>query len=112
MPSFSLGFALCYFFYKVVIYVRFEIFKRKVIQFNLDHGDAESGCDGGIDIQRFLRDADLLFRRHMPECSHVMKTVSELDQDDPDILGHSQEHLSKISGLFFLLDLRFVFIIS
>ena len=109
---FPLGFALRHLFNEVIIYVGFKIFERKVIQFYLDLGDSEPGCDGGIDIERLLRDADLLLRRHVSQCAHIVEAVGQFDQNDADILGHCQEHLSQISCLFFLLYLCFVFIVA
>ncbi len=37
-----------------------------------------------------------------------MKAVGELDQDDPDVLDHREEHLAQVLGLHFLLRCRLV----
>jgi hypothetical protein len=31
--------------------------------------------------------------------AHVMQAVGELDEDDPDVVGHGQEHLADVLGL-------------
>ena len=35
-----------------------------------------------------------------------MQAVGELDQDDPDVLGHRQEHLADVLGLLLLVAVR------
>ena len=37
-----------------------------------------------------------------PERAHVVQAVGELDQDDPDVVRHRQEHLPDVLGLLLL----------
>ena len=110
--SFPLGLALRDFFNKVIIDIGFQIFERKVIQFHLDLGYSEPGCDRRIDVERLLRDADLLLGRHVAQRAHIVEAVCELDQNDTDILGHCKEHLAKVSRLFFLLHKCLILIVA
>ena len=89
---------------QVEVNIGMEIFEGQIVQFHLDLGNAQPGCQGRIDVQGLLGDADLLVGGHMAQCSHVVETVGQLDHDDPDILGHGQEHLSQVSGLHLLLQ--------
>ena len=40
--------------------------------------------------------------RNEPQGAHVMGAVGELDQDDPDVLGHGHHHLAEVLDLGFL----------
>ena len=44
----------------------------------------------------------LLLRRQAVQGAHVVEPVGELDQDDPDVLGHRQQHLADVLGLLLL----------
>ena len=117
-PAFYLGFNPCFFhvglyfvhdlFYKsfprvfaqgdlfrqVVIGFRFQIFQRKIVQFHFDLGNTQTVGDRRIDLHRLLGLFLLLGRRHILKGTHVVKAVGQFDQDHPDILCHSKEHLS------------------
>ena len=43
-----------------------------------------------------------LSARQVPQRAHVVQPVGELDDDDPDVLGHGQEHLPDVLGLLLL----------
>ena len=101
----ALTLALLHLFHKVIVYVRIEVFEAEVVQFDLDLGDSEPVGDGRIDVQGLLGDALLFFLGHELKGPHIVQAVRQLDQDDPDILGHGQEHLAQVSGLHLLLDL-------
>ena len=80
--------------YKVKEYFRLRILKSQVIQFRLNLGYAEPLGNRRIDIHGLFGFLLLLGRRHKLQRAHVVKAVGKLDNDDPDILCHCQEHLS------------------
>ena len=53
-----------------------------------------------IDIHCLMGLLRLLVRGHVTDRAHVVQTVSQLDQDNPQVLGHRHEKLAKILGLF------------
>ena len=55
-----------------------------------------------VDLHRLARDALLLLRRQEAERAHVVEPVGELDDHDPDVLGHGHEHLPDVLGLLLL----------
>ncbi len=59
-------------------------------------------ASGRVDLHRLAGDALLLVRRQAVQRAHVVEAVGQLDQDDPDVLGHGQEHLSDVLGLLLL----------
>ena len=80
---------------------RIEDGKGKVLQFEFDPPDSQAVGQRGIDIERFLGDV-LLFRGIEPlNGSHVVKPIGQLDQQDANVLGHREEHLPEVFGLFF-----------
>ena len=61
---------------------------------------------GGVDAQRFLGDGALLVLLLELQGGDVVQAVGELDQDDPDVVGHGQDHLADVLGLSLLLGLE------
>ena len=51
------------------------------------------------DVERLLRLVDLLLLRKRGERAHVVQTISQLDQDHPDVGGHRDDHLPVVLGL-------------
>ena len=87
---------------QIIIYFRMQIFEGQVVQFDLDPGNAQPGSNRTVDIQGLLGDPQLLVRPHMPQGTHIMEAVRQFDHDDPDILGHGEEHLAQVPGLLLL----------
>ena len=54
---------------------------------------------GGIYIECFTRYLHLFMFRHGIKRSHIMQTVSNLDQNYPHIICQRQNHLTKTLGL-------------
>ena len=73
--------------------------KGQFLQFRPNPADAQAVGDGGVNLQGFTGDATALFRGHDAQGAHVMEPVSKLDEDDPDVLGHRQQHLLQIGRL-------------
>src|SRR6185369_10766425 len=55
-----------------------------------------------VEVARFLRDANALFRREPVERPHVVEPVRELDDDDAEIFRDRQEKLAIALDLAFL----------
>ena len=45
----------------------------------------------------------LLVRGQAVQRPHVVQPVRELDEDDPDVLGHREQHLADVLGLLLLM---------
>ena len=101
-----------YFIHQVIIYLRLQIFQGKVIQFYLYFGNAQALCDGRIDFHGLSGNLLLLCRRLVFQGPHIMKAVRQLYHDNPDILGHGQEHFTQVFRLHFLLICGLVFPVS
>ena len=79
-----------------------ERLEREVLELPLDLPDAEALGERRVDLHGLAGDALLLVRRQAVQRAHVVEPVGELDQDDPDVLGHRQEHLADVLGLLLL----------
>ena len=65
-------------------------------------------CQGSIDIHGLASNSLLLFDRHCGDGPHVVQSISQLDNEDAQILGHRHEHLahSRCLLLFFGVKLQ------
>ena len=79
-----------------------ERLEGEVLELPLHLPDAEPLGERGVDLHRLAGDALLLLGRQAVQRAHVVEPVGELDQDDPDVLGHRQEHLADVLGLLLL----------
>ena len=71
----------------------------QVLELPLDRVDAEPVGQRGEDVERLARLLLLLVLGHRAERAHVVQAIGELDQDDPDVLGHRDHHLAVVLGL-------------
>ncbi len=71
---------------------------------------AQPMCNGCVNVQGFGRNAAPLGPWHVGQCAHIVGAVGQLDQDDPHITGHRQQHLAKRLSLVFFagVELQFV----
>ena len=60
---------------------------------------SHAACQWRIDIHRFPCDPFALFCAKVADGSHVVQPIGQLDQDDPEVLGHGQHHLAQVLGL-------------
>ncbi len=86
-----------------------QIIERKIFQFILDGTDAKTVGNWGIDIQRFSRNPLLGCLRLILQGPHVMKAVSQLNNNYPDVLCHRNKDLAVIACLIFRIILSLVF---
>ncbi len=80
--------------------------ERQVLQLPLDVLDAEPVGQRGVDVEGLLGGALLLPVRHGGDGPHVVQPVGQLDEQDPPVLGHGDEHLAHGRGLLGLLGVE------
>ena len=87
---------------ELVVLVGVEVLEREVLELPLDLPDAETLRERRVDLLGLASDADLLVGRQRSQRPHVVEPVGELDEDDPHVLGHGQQHLPDVLGLLLL----------
>ena len=85
-----------------VVSFRINVLQGKVFQLLLDGIDAQAVRQGSIDIQCFPGNGYPAVFRLETERAHVVQAVRQLDQHDPDIPGHGQDHFPEGFSLGFL----------
>ena len=80
--------------------------ERQVLELPLHVGDAEPVRERRVHVEALLRDAALLHLGQRRDRLHVVEPVGELDEQDPDVLGHRHEHLAERRGLLRLLGVE------
>ena len=85
--------------------LRLERLEGEVLELPLHLPDPEPLGQRGVDLHRLAGDALLLVDRQGGQRAHVVEPVGELDEDDPDVLGHRQEHLPDVLGLLLLVGM-------
>ena len=84
---------------ELAVALRVEGLEGEVLQLPLHLPDPEPLGERRVDLHRLAGDPLLLLGRQAAERPHVVEPVGELDEDDPDVLGHRQEHLADVLGL-------------
>ena len=79
--------------FQFLVDIRLQISQRQIVQFHLDLGNTKPVGDRRIDVHSLSGLFLLLFRLHKLHGAHVVQTVCQFDQYDPDVLGHGKEHL-------------------
>ena len=75
---------------------RVERFEAQLLELDTHAIHAQPICYGGIDIQGFPRNTTALIGRQHIQRAHIVEAVSNLDQDNPQVLGHGHGHLLKV----------------
>ena len=76
-----------------------ERLEREVLELPLQLVDAEPVGERRVHLERLARLLHLLLAPEILERPHVVEPVRELDQDDPDVMGHRDDHLPVVLGL-------------
>ena len=71
----------------------------QVLEFPLDRVHAEPVGQRREDLQHLTRLAFLLLPGQVAQGAHVVQPVGELDDQDPDVAGHRDDHLAHGLGL-------------
>ena len=79
--------------------LRLEVTEGQVLEVPLNLIDPQAVRERGEDLERLLRDALLLVSPERTQGPHVVQPVRKLDQDDPDVPGHHDEHLPQVLRL-------------
>ncbi len=79
-----------------------EGLEGEILEFPPDGLDPQTVRQRGVDPQSLLGLLDLLLPTQVAQRAHVVQTVGQFDEDDPDILGHRYDHLAEVLRLFLL----------
>ena len=74
---------------------RVQVQEGEVFQLRLHPGNAQAVRQRRVDFQRLASHQALLVARHVLQGAQVVQAVGELDEDDPDVLGHGDQHLAE-----------------
>ena len=99
-------------FHQIIVGFRMKIFQRQVIQFNFNLGNTKTLGKRTVYFLRFPGDTLLALRGLIFQRPHIVQPVRQLDHDNPDILGHSQEHFSQVLRLHFQTVRRLILLSS
>ena len=103
---FSFSQFFVYAFTQFLINFRIKILHAKVIHLHLNTGDTKTICNRCVNIHCLTSLLNLLRCSLILQSSQVMKSICELDDNNSNILCHSQEHFTKILCLNLNLILR------
>ena len=71
----------------------------EVLELPFERVDPEPVREGCVDLERLLRLLHLLLLAEVLDRPHVVEPVGELDEDDPHVLGHRDDHLAVVLRL-------------
>ena len=80
------------------VFAGMKVFEAEIFKLPLDLPNTESCSQRGVNVESFGRDSQLLFLGHVAESLHVVKAIGKLDDHDPIVIGHREEHLSQSFG--------------
>src|SRR5438128_2566337 len=89
-----------------------QMTKGEIFQLPAELTHSQTMCDGRKNLHSLFRDPLALFGVEVLEGTHVVKTVSQLDEDNSDVVNHGQQHLAYVFGLLLfardITDLRYL----
>ena len=80
-----------------------QVFQGQILQLPLDALHAQTVGDGGIDLHGLQGLLLLLHGSLVLHGAHVVEPVCNFDEDDPDVLGHGDEHFAQVLHLLIFL---------
>ena len=80
-----------------------KVEEAEILKLLLDSLDTETVSQGCVNIHRLKGDGTLAILLLCRKSTHIMKSVAELDKDNADILGHSEQHLTDVLNMSLLL---------
>ena len=88
------------------VLARVERLEREVLELPLHRVDPEPVRERRVDLERLARLLHLLLLAEVLDRAEVVQPVGELDEDDPEVLGHRQDHLPVVLRLGLLAALE------
>ena len=76
-----------------------EVMEAAVFQLLLHVQDAQAVGDGSVDLHGLAGLIPALLLRPSVAGAHIVQPVAKLDDHDPDIPAHGQQHLAQVLGL-------------
>ena len=97
-------------FLQYAVAQRMQVLETELLELAEQVIETEPMRDRRVDLQRLASDTAALFRLDRVERAHVVQSVRELDQHDPHIARHRQQHLAEVLCLRLLgrRELQFV----
>ena len=85
---------------------RMERLEGEILELPLDRVDTEAMRERRVDLERLTRLLVLLLLAEVLDRPHVVQAVGELDEDDPRVVRHRDDHLAVVLGLSLLAALE------
>ena len=86
-----------------LIAIGVAVAEAQIFQFLVDRMQPQAVGNGRVYFEGFGSNAAALFGRHGIQGVHIVCAVGQLDQDDPHILRHRQQHFAEVLCLRMLL---------
>ena len=86
--------------FNFIIVIWIQKSKTYVLQFPFYSSHPDSMGNWRINFKSFFRFFQLFFRRHIFQCSHIMKSICQLYNYNPNIFRHCNNHFSYIFQFF------------
>jgi hypothetical protein len=80
--------------------------ERQILELLLQALHAEAVGQRSVNVEGLRCDPLLLVHRHGRDCAHVVQTIGQLDDEDPKVLGHGDQHLAHGRRLLGLLGVE------
>ena len=79
--------------------LRIERREGQIFELLFEAAHAETVGQRCIDLQSLVGNALLLLEWHRGDGAHVVETIGQLDDENPEVLGHRHQHLAHRRGL-------------
>ncbi len=83
----------------LLVLARVQRGEGEVLELPLERVDPQAVRDRRVDLERLAGLLDLLLLGQRVDRAHVVQAVGELDQDDPHVGGHRDDHLAVVLRL-------------
>ena len=100
------GNALCNFVVRLAV----EVLQAQIFQLAFYGRNTQSACNGCKNVQRFLGNYLLFFRRKVHQRTHIVQTVGKFYHHYTYVLCHCKKHLAHVFRLFLFLVVKLNFV--
>ncbi len=80
------------------IFIKLQVQQGQIFQLCLHQGHTEAPREWRVNFVGLTRFILLLAWIHDTQCAHIVQAISQLQDDNPRILGHCQQHLAHCLG--------------